>query len=684
MTAKEEFRPYVPAETTMAEFTFKAMALGLVMAVVLGAANAYLGLRAGMTVSATFPAAVIAIAAFRLPFFKGTILEQNTMRIAASVGEALVAGAIFTVPAFVIVEVGGRRLWTSFNYWETSLMLLVGGVMGVLFIILLRRTMTTDSSLPFPESRACFEIVKAGQRGESGARHVFGAMGIGMLLQIFKDASGLRLFRESLEVIIRLPKSVIHHFSGDRTPIGDVAHGGAIAFSTPAISPALIGVGYIIGPEVAAINFTGGVLAWLVFIPLSFFLNPQLPGQLSLHGQTPEVADIVYSIWYNQVRPIAVGAMLVGAMKTMWGLRGSIGQAFRHAWPRGATRDVQRQDQRATSRLEVDLNPKFILVATLLLVIPVSVIYYHFSQSVAAAVISAVVMLVMGFLLSAVGGWLVGLVGGSNQPVSGLTLSTLVVAALLMVAFGVTGLRGVGAVLAVAAVVACATSMAGDMIQDLKVGHFLGGTPRKMEITCVISTMLVAFVLVFPIAILHQGNLKAGGIGIGDKLLPAPQAGLMAQLAKGIVGGEMPWGLILFGMSFSLGLILLKAPSPMLVAVGMYLPFETTFAIFVGGLLKTFVDRRLALQKASAEQKERVENTGILLASGLIAGEALTGVLLAGLVLAIQNFATVTQLLFGIGEFPFVEMAMGAWLSLAAFGVIAWLLIRIPLAKLRT
>lgn len=689
MTAKDEFKPYVPADTSMAEFTLKAMLLGVVMAAVLGAANAYLGLRAGMTVSATFPAAVIAIAAFRLPFFRGTILEQNTMRIAAAVGEALVAGAIFTVPAFVIVEVGGERLWTSFNYWETSLMLLIGGVMGVLFIILLRRTMTVDSDLPFPESRACFEIVKAGQKGESGARYVFGAMSLGMLLQIFKDSSGLRLFRESLEVIINLPKSVVHHFSGDRTPIGDISHSGAIAFSTPAISPALIGVGYIIGPEVAAINFTGGILAWLVFIPLAFFLNPQLPSQLSLSGQTPEMSDIIYSIWYNQVRPIAVGAMLVGAVKTMWGLRGSLGQAFRGVRGRSpatyqAGTALHKPEPRATSRLEKDLDPKFIFIATILLVIPISVIYYYFSQSLVGAIVSAVVMLVMGFLLSAVGGWLVGLVGGSNQPVSGLTLSALVVAALLMVAFGVTGLRGVGAVLAVAAVVACATSMAGDMIQDLKVGHFLGGTPRKMEITCIISTIVVAFVLVFPIIILHEGNLKTGGIGIGDKLLPAPQAGLMAQLAKGIVGGEMPWGLILFGMSFSLALILLKAPSPMLVAVGMYLPFETTFAIFVGGLIKAFVDQRVSARQAHREQKERVENTGILLASGLIAGEALTGVLLAGLVLAIQNFETITHLLFGVAEFAFVEEAMGAWLSLVAFGVIAWLLIRIPLAKLRT
>lgn len=676
MPEKPGEQPYVPANTAMPEMTAKALILGLVMAAVLGAANAYLGLKAGQTVSATFPAAVIAIAAFRLPFFRGSILEQNTMRIAAAVGEALVAGAIFTVPAFVIVEMNGERLWTSFRYWETSMMLLIGGVLGVLFIILLRRTLTVDSDLPFPESRACFEIVKAGQHGESGAKYIFGAMGVGMLIQIFKDSKGLAIFRESLETVVHLPQSLIHHFSSNRTPLGDVAHTGALRLSTPAISPALLGVGYIIGYEVAAINFSGGVLAWLVFIPLAVFLNPELPSRLMLSGASPEMNEIIFSIWYNQVRPIAVGAMIVGAMNTMWGLRGALGEAFRRAWRKGS-RVV------SPSRLEQDLDPKIILIATAVLVVPMSLLYYYFSQSVTGAIVSALVMLVMGFLLSAVGGWLVGLVGGSNQPVSGLTLSTLVIAALLMVAFGVTGLRGVGAVLGVAAVVACATAMAGDMIQDLKVGHLLGGTPRKMEITCLLSTIVVAFVLVAPIIILHEGNLKSGGIGIGDRLLPAPQAGLMAQLAKGIVGGEMPWGLIIFGMCFSGALILIKAPSPMLIAVGMYLPFETTFAIFTGGLIRLFVDRWVASRKLAAGAKENVENTGTLIASGLIAGEALTGVLLAGLVLAFENFESITRLLFGVAEFDFVAGNGGAWMSLLMFGVIVFALVVIPLRRAR-
>ena len=216
--------------------------------------------------------------------------------------------------------------------------------------------------------------------------------------------------------------------------------------------------------------------------------------------------------------------------------------------------------------------------------LPMAWLYWHFTGHLASAVVAAVVMLVLGFLLSAVGGYLVGLVGGSNQPVSGLTLSALILSALLMVAFGVTGLAGVGAVLGVAAVVCCAICVSGSLVQDLKVGHILGGTPRKMEWSYIVSTITTSFVLVFPMLWLHDANIKQGGIGIGDRALSAPQAGLMAQLAQGIVGGEMPWGLILFGMCFSVALILIKAPSPTLIAVGMYLPFETTGAMFLGGL----------------------------------------------------------------------------------------------------
>lgn len=673
----QEQKPYVAADSTMAELTVKAVVVGLLMAAVLGAANAYLGVKAGQTVSATFPAAVLAIAAFRLPFLRGTVLEQNVARTTASVGEALVAGAIFTVPAFVMVSVGGERLWTRFNYWETSLILLIGGLLGIFFIILLRRTLTVDSGLPFPESRACAEIVKAGQGGETGAKYVFGAMGLGMVIQLLKDPAGFRIFQESIEFVRRLPASVVKHFDSSRTALGEVSHGGAIVASTPAVSPALIGVGYVIGYELAAINFSGGLLAWLVFIPLAYFLNPGLEATLAAaSGATPETSEVVFSIWYNQIRPIAVGAMLVGSIWTLWKMRTSIATAFRSALRRGSAKDAN------PSRLDRDLDLRTILIGTVALVIPMFFIYYHFSHSLVGAAVAALVMLVLGFLFSAVGGYLVGMVGGSNQPISGLALSTLIVAALLMVGFGVTGIAGVGAVLGVAAVVCCACAVSGDMIQDLKAGQLLGGTPRAMQIAELISTVVISFFLVLPMIALHEGNIARGGIGMGDRDLPAPQAGLMAQLAQGIVGGEMPWGLILFGMFFSLGLILIKAPSPMLIAVGMYLPLETTGAIFVGGCIKALVDRIRARRELDGAASARVENTGTLVASGLIAGESLMGVALSVFVLATKR-GSLTELVLGRDGFAWADSAAGAWLALLPLAAIVWTLVVIPLRKAR-
>jgi putative OPT family oligopeptide transporter len=666
----DESRTYVPAEESLPELTVKALLLGVVVAALLGAANAYLGFKAGQTVSATFPAAVLAIAAFRLPFFRGTVLEQNTMRTAASVGEALAAGAIFTVPAFVMVNVGGERLWTGFNYWETSLILLVGGLLGILFIILLRRTLTVDAQLPFPESRACAQIVITGQKGDTGARYVFGAMGLGMLIQVFKDPAGIPLFQESVRFLREFPASVVHHMSSKRIPLGDVTHRGALVLATPSISPALIGVGYIIGFELSAINFAGGVLAWLVFVPFALFLNPGLGQQLAGPSGPPALPELVHSIWFNQIRPIAVGAMLVGAMRTLWTMRASIAQAFGGALHRGSKAEPLRTEK--------DLPARGIMVAIAALTLPVALLYHHFTNSWTGAVVAAVVMMATGFLFSAVGGYLVGLVGSSNQPVSGLALSTLIIAALLMLGFGVRGLSGVGAVLGVAAVVCCACCVAGSLIQDLKVGQILGGTPWKMEIAEIVATVVTSFVLVWPIVVLHEGNIRLGGIGIGDPKLPAPQAGLMAQMAQGIVGGEMPWALILFGMAFAFALVLIKAPSPMLVAVGMYLQPETTGAIFLGGCLRALVDWRARRAHLAADGASQVENTGSLVAAGLIAGESLTGVLLASFVLASARFTSIGSWL-GLPDMPYLDGPLGGWLALVPLALISWLLVRVPI-----
>jgi OPT family oligopeptide transporter len=648
------------AQQAPPEMTVKAVVLGLFLAFVFGSANAYLGMRAGQTVAATIPAAVIAMALFRIPAFRGTLLEQNITRTAASVGEALVAGAIFTIPAFMMVELDGQRLWNDLrsHYWEATLVLLVGGLIGVFFIILLRRPLCVEAPLPWPESVASYEIVKAGEASDSKApRYIFGAMGFGGLIQILKSDKGMQLFREYSEGFLAFPKSVIKHFNYEKQPIGDVTHFGGVPWSTPSLSPALIGIGYIIGPQLASITVAGGIIAWWILIPLLLFFDPDLPRRIG----TNDPAIAAYSVWYNVVRPIAVGTMLVGAASTMFSMRASLASSLRGIFKASA---AAAHEAHALDRTERDIPQRWVVLSTLALLVPITGIYYYFTHGLGTAIVAALIMTVTGFLLSAIGGYLVGLVGSSNQPLSGLTLAALIIAALVMLAIGVKGLSGVAAVLGVAAVVCVACSVSGSLIQDLKAGHLLGGTPWKMEVVEIISVILLAFFLMGPIIALHEANLNTGGIG--GRALPAPQAGLMAQLAKGIVGGQMAWGLLAIGAAFGLALLLCGARAPMLVAVGMYLPFDTSSAIFVGGLLKWIVDR--VSEKRTPGQKLVIEERGTLLASGLIAGEAIVGILLAVVFLA--GMPALATLSF----FP----AWGGWLSLIGFASIAYVLIRIP------
>jgi len=650
--------------------TFRAVALGLFLALVFGAANAYLGMKAGQTIAATIPAAVIAIAVFRV--MGGGVLEQNIARTAASVGEALVAGAIFTIPAFMMVEIDGQRLWADLrqHYWQSMLILLVGGLIGVCFIIVLRRPLCVESDLPFPESVACAEVVKSGQQGGDAPKYVFGAMGFAGLLQILTSDKGLQIFRSSVEGFLAFPRSVVHHFDLDKKPLGDVVHTGGIYWSTPGFSPALMGIGYIIGPQLSAINASGGVLAWFILIPLLLFFDPDLPHRLGA-GQTAGWDVLANSVWYNIVRPIAVGTMLVGACNTLFGMRSSIAQSIKGAFSASARAAHEAQHQERTDR---DIPMQWLVLGVAVLSVAVTFIYHAFTGSWTSAIIAGVIMTVTGFLLSAVGGYLVGLVGSSNQPLSGLTLSALVISALMMLAIGAKGMSGVAAVLGVASVVACACSVSGSLIQDLKAGYLLGGTPWKMQLVEIASVLVLSLFLMLPIVALHEANLATGGIG--GRALPAPQAGLMAQLAKGIVGGQMAWGLIGIGAAFGIALIMCGARSPMLIAVGMYLPFDTVSAIFAGGVIKWALDRMAA--RRAAEERAKIEEKGTLLASGLIAGEALMGILLA--VTFLSGISSFTKLLTGSDEFSFFP-AWGGWLSLLGFAAVAWVLIKIPLGR---
>ena len=664
-STSEKFKPYVAADSDMKEMTFKALFVGVILAMILGAANVYLGLKAGMTVAATFPAAVISMAVLRP--FKANILEENLARTTGAVGEALAAGAIFTIPAFVLAGV-----WQDFDYLKSTLLMLVGGVLGVLFIVILRRTLIEDPTLPYPESKACAEIVKAGQSGQSGAKYVFGPMGLAAFIELLKNENGLRLVKDSVSgffqfstskiMLLNTKSSVIEMVSqtGEKIKAQFNFQGGMFVQS-PASSPAFVGVGYIIGFKLAAITFSGGVFGWMFLMPLVLFL---MGGQLEPFTATEGWATIAKAAYSSTVKPIAVGGMLVGAFYTLFKMRTSLISGI----SRGV-RDVKQAGSAGSkvSRTDKDAPFGMVIISIVVLIVCMVLLYQTFSHNWGSALLAAVVMAVAGFVFAAVAGYLVGIIGSSSNPISGLTLSTLLIAALLMVMVGMKGDPGVAAVLAVASVVCCVAGVAGDMMQDLKVGYFLGGTPWRMQVGEIIGVVAAALVLVLPIMILHAAN------GIGSDALPAPQAGLMAMMSKGIVGGEMAWPLVISGMLFAIALILIGSPSPMLISVGMYLPFNTTFAIFVGGFIKYLVDRAAKKRTTDDKDKEKIENTGLLLASGLVAGEALTGIILAALVVGNINL----KQLIGLPE----SFDGFWWLGVAVFLVLGYVLIQYPLKR---
>jgi putative OPT family oligopeptide transporter len=619
----KKHQPFVPETMEMKEFTLRAVLLGLVMTVVLGAANAYLGLRAGITIAATYPAAVIAMAVLRA--WKGSLLEENIARTAGSIGESVAAGAIFTIPAFLL-----SRAWTSFRpgdaYWKSTALIMVGSILGVLFISLVRRVMVEDPELPFPESVAAAEIHKAGQRGAQAAKYLFWNIGIGGVVYMLGRFGLFAADKDFHPVVGSLGHSQVRLGTAGSTNL--VAAGGTSMFAAPSVSPAYLGVGYIIGLRLAALQFAGGVLAWGLMVPLLiFFLGPQLKQYLP--SDTPDNwAAIAAAVWRFIVRPIAVGGMLVGAAYTLFKMRQSLTAGLGKAFS-----DLrQTAAQRAKlSRTEQYMSSKVVFGLIALMFVLMCFLYIHISGLVWPAVLAAVVMIFVGFFFATVSGNLVGFIGSSNNPISGLTLSTLLIAALLMVALGVSGNAGVAAVLGVAAVVCVSSAVAGELLQDFKVGYILGGTPRKIQMAELIAVVVASLVMYFPLMLLHEANIKAGGVGFGDRQLSAPQAGLMATLAMGIVGGEMPWPLVVVGIFMGIGLIMMQVRSPMLVAVGMYLPFETTFAIFLGGVFRSLGDWVAQRRGFNHAQKARVENAGVLTASGLIAGEAILGLIWAGL-----------------------------------------------------
>jgi putative OPT family oligopeptide transporter len=677
MAEQKSFVPFVSAETNMKEFTLRALIIGLILAVVLGAANAYLGLKAGMTIAATYPAAVIGMALIKA--MRGTILEENFTRTVGSIGESVAAGAIFTLPAFYIFYLDQQRSGVEvenfFTYTTSTVILVAGGVLGIMFVALLRRVMVEDAELPFPESVAAAEIHKTGRKGGGGSLYLFGAMIFGGLVQVLGQFNIFSTYWEKFVVFAR------------QTITGTSLQGqGGMLLGSPAVSPAYIGVGYIIGPRLASLNFSGSILAWGLLTPMIlYFMGPYIDVQAwaqylvdsqkatdmtAALAKTQDPTFQIYEVWKYIVRPIAIGGMLVSAVYTLYRMRKSLFAGIRRS-----VDDVKKAAAGApvdTPRNEKDLSFNWIMIGIGLVAVATFLItFLIFHTTIAVAIVAATVMIILAFFFAAVSGYLVGIMGSSNNPISGLTLTALVVTALIMVLMGAKGADGIAATLGVAAIVCVSAAVAGEMLQDLKAGHILGGTPWRMQVGDIIGVVISASVMFLVLHYLNQGDIMTGlqkGYegGFGSRELPAPQANLMAILSQGIVGGQMAWPLIIAGMLMGLALILMQVKSPMLVCVGMYLPLKTTFAIFIGGLIKGGVDLFKERRRLNAIQGDRVENTGVLLASGLIAGEALVGLIFA---------------VFAVGEiFPKAVFASPSYLiGLVVLAVIAYILIALPI-----
>lgn len=591
-------QPFIKPETILPETTAKAIVLGFVLSALLGAANAYLGLLLGMTVSASIPAAVISMAVLKL-FRKNNILENNIVQTAASSGESIAAGVIFTFPALVLMQ-----YWTEFNYWETVLIALAGGALGILFTIPLRHALIVKEQLSFPEGVATAEVLKAGDKGALLKYLVSGSL-IGAALKLVIE--GMKLWSTQFQFSILKGKFYFY-------------------FGTY-LTPAVMAVGYIVGLNISALVFLGGAIAWYIAIPGYIFVN----------GVPPEVTDATtfgLSLWKTHVRYLGVGAMISGGVWAIFSIRKSLSGSLSHGIAAFRNRGEAASK---TLRTERDMPMSWILGLLAVILLAIVIIYFKEVQSLPLALLMTALMVAGGFLFSAVAGYMAGLVGSSNNPISGVTIATILTSALLLLAvLGSESQQGAASAILIGAVVCCTAAIAGDNMQDLKAGQVLGATPAKQQ--------LMQFVGLFAgtIAIPPVLNLLHSAYHIGSEKLPAPQASLMRSVAEGVFGGNLPWNIIIIGGIIGIAIIALDEylkrrnsgfRTPVLaVAVGMYLPLYLDTAIFMGGIIAWLAERfyrKNATAARHAEAKAVSENAGLLFASGLITGEAILGILLA-------------------------------------------------------
>ena len=637
--------PVVPPEVVLPEITLKAVVLSVVLAAVLAGANAYLGLFAGMTVSASIPAAVVSMAVLRL-FRESNILENNIVQTAASSGEALAAGVIFTIPALLLIG-----YWTSFDYGQTAAIATVGGLLGVLFTIPLRRVLIVTEQLRYPEGIATAEVLKVGSGGGTavaGFRTLLSAAIIGGLVKLGED--GLRLWAEALEGAARVGRSVVY--------------GGVN------LSPALLAVGFIIGPNTASVVFLGGALGWLVLLPVY--------GAWAGAPENVAAIEAAKSIGSTRIRYVGIGAMLVGGLWTLVQLRGPLLEgvrrsvaAYRDASPGGCPHGS------VVLRTDYDAPLLWVLVPFGLVLVPMALIYHTVVRDGVVALVMTVLMAGAAFLFSAVAAYMAGLVGSSSNPVSGVTIATIGLTALVLVpVMGGDHPAGPAAALLIGAVVCCAAAMGGDNLQDLKTGYVVGSTPWKQQIMQVVGVATAAVVIV-PVLVLLQAKYGIGQVTAEHPHpLSAPQAMLMAGLARGVFGGTLPWELVGLGAAIGIAVILVDRRlaargsdfrMPVLaVALGMYLPLRLSAAILAGGLVGALARR------TAGEPTEPGSSRGLLFAAGLVTGEALMGILLAVPIALSGLWPTLGADPFQLFEAP----PLGGWPGLLVLAAVAVLLHR--------
>jgi putative OPT family oligopeptide transporter len=625
---RENFPSFIPAEKTIPELTVKAILVGIFLAIVLGAANAYLGLYAGMTVSAIIPGAVMALA-FMKPF-KPTILEVNIATMGASAGECIAAGVIFTIPALILLGV-----WTEINYLETTFISLIGGILGVLWMVPLRRALVVKTDLPFPEGIAVAAVLTTTVGGETTEKKervsgVWLALGALVAASFKFGQLSLNLFRDTIDGIVSLGKYAI---------LGKERE--AWFYGGTTTSPALLAVGWIIGPQISSYVLVGGLIGWVIIAPILILVNG-LPIPTAEYAGLGDLVGGFYTIWGEQVRYIGVGAMLVGGLWAVYSIRNNLVDSVKEA-----VLGLRKGTQKTQKRTDQDLNYKLVFIAIGAMIIPIFVLYQLLSGLMGISLLMAVITILLAFIASALAGYLTGLVGSSNCPISGVTVTILLIVSLFMLGLGATGLQGMAIVIFISAVVCIGGSISGDLLQTMASGQMIGATPKKLQIAMIFGVVAISAVVGIIIGVLHEA------FTIGSQHLPAPQAFLMKGIVQGILGGNMLWPFVVVGAVLAFVLILINLPV-LPVAIGIYLPFTLSIPIFIGGGIRHITDVvmrkkygsaqeeelsdwELAIKQTGVTPKEKAIRTGLLFTAGLVAGEALMGVVVAVLiVLGIQ------------------------------------------------